>query len=542
MQADYAWLKQLFEDARVLKDAYERDLPEMNLADNVVAMAALREETEFGVDYSRLADIALGQASPWDEQDALETSPHASALDAEKAWVEEVANGLTGLACSYKQTLPKIDITDSVMRAIAGEAHAEPRVSFRARLISRRARILSWASLAAAASILMAAGFIASLMPDGELGAPKEMASNVHGSHNPQDVLAGLSEAYENLHRPYLSEPNTILEEVPEPDMSALTFTQVADAARKWGSDPVSRRQIQQWAALTANEARSLIDGGQAPAGAVIAAAASLPSSEQAAAMYAVIGYLKDQPAAQFALARAQQESKQAPEVTQKSLETLSALDPDNALSYYLQARMLLEAGDVQGALELLAQARQLDSATAYGLDSARYTVEALLASGLDIDTARMLAALTAGGKQYEFLCQLGYNLLQYGQSFESAGDSSTAEELYQSVQRLGEQLNNGETLVPERLAGLDMEQAAITLMSQVYTLLGSMDGLQTLATEAVELVSSLESLNAFVESVDAFYASVTDLSLFNSYADQVLENGHRSMLEAFRSGASSVS
>ena len=159
----------------------------------------------------------------------------------------------------------------------------------------------------------------------------------------------------------------------------------------------------------------------------------------------------------------------------------------------------------------------------------------------MDEEAARVLAALTAGDAQHEFLCALSEDLLHYGQFFAEEGEYATAERIYQSVQRFGEQLNEGAALAADELAGFDVQRAAIEGLTELYAVLGSTEGIEALTTQALDLFAGMDGIGEFVQAVEGFIATTSDPDLWSRFATRVLEGGETALLDAYASGAEAL-
>jgi len=127
--------------------------------------------------------------------------------------------------------------------------------------------------------------------------------------------------------------------------------------------------------------------------------------------------------------------------------------------------------------------------------------------------------------------------LLQYGRYLADNGDTSSAEAIYQSVRRLGQQLNNGADFLPEQMAALDVERQAVVMMQDLYTALGSEEGVEALANQALDLIGRIEGIEGFARGVEEFLAATTDVNTWLQWADALLGNGIRPLLDMFRQG-----
>jgi tetratricopeptide (TPR) repeat protein len=207
-------------------------------------------------------------------------------------------------------------------------------------------------------------------------------------------------------------------------------------------------------------------------------------------------------------------------------------LDPDNALAYYLEAKLLLEAGDTEGALAALEQARQLEEASAYSLQAAAFREQALEQSGLAPEAAKTVTALTAGIDEYAFLMDLSDDLLESGQTFLAAGDIQTAQEIFEAVHQLGTQLEEGASLLQEKLAALDIQRAAINVLEGLYTAIQSVEGIEFLTTQAIDLTVALGEIGNFFTALDELFLGEGSTGFFTMISDVILMQGDLTLFD----------
>lgn len=515
--------------------------PAASLGDSDLTESVLERVRALSADgparYDRLADIADG----WTAADP--DMNDAGAL----AWMRTMMGDMDRVAATARAQAPSCDLVDQVLRTVSVGETAEPAkvVAFPARRRAGAWGRVAWYAAAAAAVLLMLGGlYQMTLQRDGSDDLERELAGADGGARQEsldpdgrvERMLAGARETV------LVEGAQTgALEEVDPPDVSAITLADVIATRRAGSADPDAMARFGQWASLSREDALAIVQSPDADVRAVLGAMASVPPSERESYLLMAVGALSESAPARFMLAQNQVAYAADPSEAYAQLEMLAGLDQQNALPYYLQAKLLLDANDVEGALGLLEEARGLPMATAYSLDEALFREQALIASGMDEEAARVLAALTAGDAQHEFLCALSEDLLHYGRFFAEEGEYATAERIYQSVQRFGEQLNQGATLVADELAGLDVQRAAIEGLTELYAVLGSTDGIEALTTQALDLFAGMEGIGDFVQAVEGFIATTSDPDLWSRLATQVLEGGETALLDAYASGAQAL-
>ncbi|MCC6153556.1 MAG: hypothetical protein IT367_07335, partial [Candidatus Hydrogenedentes bacterium] len=394
-------------------------------------------------------------------------------------WLRTAYGDIEAIEGSVRPAVGEIDIVESVMRQIQKAAPSNV-VSIEK---ARPRRNLWLPVLAAAAAIVLAVSYYFTLNPDGTVTTPG--SGNNNGGNKtasspsaPKPKLpATLARSKENLdnQRKILDRVNTPdkqLQLTPGPSLVLPGGVTEAAAALSSAQDPRARMaKLLEWARLPKKNALDIASAEEANPEVILGAAQSLSGDEQRRVLLTAIGKLQEDPSARLQLARNYMETpadappaevaeSQTEAVTQ--LSSIKEIDPENALPYYFEAKSQLDQGDVASALQTLQAAGALDKASAYSLESALAESAALEASGMEPDAARMVAALTAGVDENNFLCQLAGDLLSYGQGFLSANDFPAAEAIFKAVEQLGRQVETGASFSQEQLAGLDIQRYAL--------------------------------------------------------------------------------
>src|SRR5690606_13697617 len=142
-----------------------------------------------------------------------------------------------------------------------------------------------------------------------------------------------------------------------------------------------------------------------------------------------------------------------------------------------------------------LETAKNYTKAHAYTLEAAQYHEEALVASGMPEDSARLVTAFTSGPAEYEEMVALGNDLLNYAQYVQELGDNEAALLITESVQRFGQQLDVGALFSHERFAGLELQTTALNILETKY---GS-DRTDTLVQNMEAVTAGFNNLVSFI-------------------------------------------
>ena len=464
----------------------------------------------------------------------------------ECAWFEQAKDDFEAMGDALVENMPEVNLAGPVMKAVARIKAESKDVSLempRQRRLTRIAASYAWA-LAAALLFLLGVGLLYALTRVGEPRPHQELAKPVRPAEPYELPGTGILQEFDNARgklpetRPQMAV--TAPQEVVKPEdsektaktmLAALTLEDVIAARRDAASDSTAWSRLRGWAHLRPEQAQRIVLAAAGPPEAIVGAAQSMKATDAGRYLFEAVGHFPEDPYVRMELAKTYLEEPEPSEDMNAQLAALHELDPDNALAYYLEALALLRQGDPAG-IELLAQARELDSASAYPLTAAKYREQALVAGGMDLDVARVLAALNSGADEGDFLRDIANELLEYGQSYEEQGDLQTAQAVYEAVRQLGLQVDTGAQLSQERLAALDIQRAAVEMLSEVYTLLEDTESLEALESYAVELVSGLRQVVAFVNSLNEMFSQALDPNWLVELAGRILTGGDLRILE----------
>ncbi|HOJ32983.1 MAG TPA: hypothetical protein PKY35_07110 [Candidatus Hydrogenedentes bacterium] len=542
LRAECEWLRQVIADADALRTgSYQIDV--------VGSVMEKINEEPVGVDFSLLADCLEGGRTCNDSTDIMSHSNWDNESRAAGKWLRGFMMACQELQEEHARRTPRIDCVDSVLSVIVAGESSSARKDFKRRKVSVRRIVLGGWLAAAAATFVLAGSLFVALRekPSASTAVSQSSVTDISQKRTadpkgdfPKISGNRFSVLQEKVGRPWqkvASDEKIVFEAVPAPVLKGLTPDTLVSTWRRIGTDASAWTQIRQWATLSTEQAHDIFAAKQHIPEAVVGASAALLPEEREIALLTAIGHMPGDPAVRFALAKDYYGKPQETTAATETLNSLQSLDKENALPLYLEARLRLDSGDVSGALTLLDRAREMERASAYALRTAQFREQALVASGMSEEIARLLTAMTAGMDEYDFLCQLGHDLLQYGRYLADNGDTSSAEAIYQSVRRLGQQLNNGADFLPEQMAALDVERQAVVMMQDLYTALGSEEGVEALANQALDLIGRIEGIEGFARGVEEFLAATTDVNTWLQWADALLGNGIRPLLDMFRQG-----
>lgn len=399
--------------------------------------------------------------------------------------------------------------------------------------------------MAAAAALVFVAGYAAR---DGWLAKdPSSVVANAPGSEssivpptNGELQLAGLDPAGDGEGGTVSMRPSPPNGQYPpgprsKPKDSArpVTLKEVVGTYRlAMKQDADALGQLASWATLTREQAAELLGKAGVSNEAVIGASQFLAVEDALAVLQAAVDNSPDDPYLRYALANRFQETSDLAGY-QRTLNEWRESDPENAMPYYLESQMMMAQGDIDGAMLAMNTGTTLPGASTYASNSARYHAAALEASGYDRETARYLAASTAGSTEEAQYRSVSDGLMNRARELESQGQYEAAADLYDAVRVYGEQLLAGADIPQTQLVALQIQQDAVSAMmafQEVWTP-ETMAALSTMATSVLtgitELTNVLSDLTNFLMSDDMRQVlDYTDAILSGNF-DQLLNLGN---------------
>lgn len=452
-----------------------------------------------------------------------------------------VAMELNGLGSTLNALAPEVDFVEPVMEQVERSRAADPVTTpFRARPAVARAHSLStrrswWpalAGLAAAAGFTVLAGWIYLERSSGIGTVPGPLAAGRPsltgegtdaGDGQLKRVLPFGADGGSGLAHPDGARP----ESSPAPRVKEPVTLQDAINARR--SELLSQsNDFALLASLTGDEASELLKNMDLSVEALLGAAQFLSTDEAIAVLRAAIEAHPDDPQLKYALAMNLEGIPEAADERMQQLAQLAASDSANGLPQYMLAADYFEQGDMARALEALGKGASFSESSAYTLESANQREAALIASGLDADTARFLALSSAGNGEYADIAALRNELLDYGAQYESLGEYDTAEQIYNAVNELGEQLVTGASMAVEQQYGLETQQEAILAIQGIAEVFQQPETVALLGETLGFLAESIVDVTQYIAARQDMVINPASSAQLNwsEFLNHVMNNG----------------
>jgi len=538
LKQEYEWIVSARDDLGDLGDSISNAMPSIDLLPAIMhAVTTTTGKPDEDDLFASLLEWRDGQLSLPESDRLRRLTDESEAVQTANNWLTETAEDLEVLGDRIVARVPDINVSSAVMDAVQRITEPDTIVTLDAERLNRRARWRMAGAVAAAAMIAIASGWVWFSAND---DAQQTIPANTPVLADPepewqQDEYIEKRQALPTRpkKRRMLAEnsstvlPPEALSGTQAPELDALDADAVL-AARKLAANG-DWSEFQQLASLTREQALELAEKEGLPPGAIVGLADSLMPDEAEKALLTVVGLLPDSPYLHLELLQTVAEQPPGEAQTTEPLafsQRVSELDPENALPYYLEAKMYLDNGDPRSAIAALLEAQALEYATPYSLEAAAHRQSALIADGLEPETAELLAAFNAGNEEADALFNLAVDLLEYGSYYNEIGDIDTARYLYEGVQLLGDQIEAGAVLSSEQLVALDIQSAAIDVLGQFYETQGILDALGPLTTQSINIISDLDSLNVFFVQLNTMLGDVLDPTFWNEVAGVFLLEG----------------
>ncbi len=496
------------------------------------------------------------------EESGLATlKAHAGACPAcqgEYEWILQISADLEFIGDELVSNLPEIDIVASVMSKLPAASHKPdtvvPITKPRTHVSTRHTHVSmwSWTAVAAAAVVLVAAGWLAfgpDFSSDGDLqnegiaqrstpGSPDddsvEVAPPVDVAINTPDTAIEIP-LRQTRPLPLRIFPEVRPEDSPDSGRGSLTRNDVTQAyVASLTSDNLSgMERLLALAEINREQASEILADAETSPEARVAAAQIVDGPEGAQALFEAVGRNPESP---YLRARLAQSYSGDPATEAQALEQITELRdlaPKNAYWAYLDAERLFAMGETEAGLESLRVASAMESLTTYPLEGAQDREQYMLASGIDPEVAHLLSSLTAGILEMDDISNLASNLIDYGEEARIDGDEETAAAIYQSVANLGMQVDNGAVLAQERNTAAAVTDVATASLESIGEFLDNPETIEQLLGVTSNIVSEVTTyFEDVTETLLSDTVSGFQGSLWGHIADTILMGGDLNLLD----------
>jgi len=551
---EFESLQRIGASLTVVGDALNERAGSIDIIDDVFDAISHRAYEELGVakaspygvverelrDLRKAFDAQAGEVNLVADIMAAVTASRKSDAEVERPFAS-VAMELNSLGSTLNAHLPEVDIVEPVMEKLSHVREPLPAITpFRARpavaearMVSRRAP--SWPARlgwAAAACFCVASAWVFINAQNGEQNlANRDNKVGSQGGDAPSgtpEMMARVPEFIGGVDSTGgVGSPEVAPNDTPKPRIKEPVTLQDAINARR--KDLLSNDyDFALLASLTGEEASKLLKSMDLSVEALLGAAQFLSTEEAVAVLRAAIAEHPDDPYLKYALALSLEGNPEASEERMQQLVDMAAADSDNSLPQYMMAAEHFERGDMALALDALSKGSSYNNASAYTLESANQREAALVASGLDADTARFLALSTSGDSEYENIATLRGELMDYGAYYEGLGDYDTAQQIYNAVNQLGEQLYQGASMAVEQQYGLETQHDAISAIQDIAEIFQQPEAVALLGETLGMLAGGIFDVTEYIAARQQLVTNPTTSSQLDwtAFLNHVMTNG----------------
>ncbi len=485
-----------------------------------------------------------GQLAPAQRQQVKQHLAQCGECRLELERISEVVHLLETAACDFEQRT-SIDVRADVIKNIRAAGPA--RAARRDRVIIAPRPVLSpafwklgWAVAAALAVFVVWLQFqpevgdrptgpieIASPAPDTDVLQPPSTTDSpppVEVDPVPAPVPVQPPPIPFVPLEPPVEEPE---EEPPPEGFRIPKFAEVVDALKdSLDQNEEAIQQLAEWMELSEDEARRLLEENPGDPAIAYTASQVLPREEALAAMEEAADQAPDQPLVFVQLASLYAQDPADSDAALDSLAQVGALDPENGLADYLQARLLLEKGDVEGARTALSEAGNKPYLDNYDRERNQYEAATFAQRGFDAGSAALLASAVPDDGYYSDLNGFAQEAIDYGYALTESGKFELARELYQAVGKLGERMYNDAFFTNAAILGVEIQRMALDALTTLVDFTGEFFLLDFISGQLSVLGSQLGTLQAVAQGIVQVMQNLVSLDAWVEFAENLLSGG----------------
>lgn len=191
-----------------------------------------------------------------------------------------------------------------------------------------------------------------------------------------------------------------------------------------------------------------------------------------------------------------------SPEDRRQWLDALKQSAPGNALPNYLSALGFFQSGQTDQAVQDLIAAAGKAQFQDYTLDRIQDDEEAYLSAGYSVAEAKTISSMQLLLPQLAQVKELGQDMMGLANSYQTAGDPSSAQSVLQMTASLGQRyadLSEGEPEISQ-LVGMALEHIALGAMDPNSPFGSDGQTVQDQLDQLAQQKAALQELNAQVE------------------------------------------
>ena len=217
-------------------------------------------------------------------------------------------------------------------------------------------------------------------------------------------------------------------------------------------------------------------------------------------------------------------------ETTMAHIATLKQVDPANSLPDYCEANCLLQSGDIQGALQSLAEASLKDRFADNGMDllMARYSF--FFNEGCSDSIAMGLSAFTLPMSNMAMLRGIGRRSIEQAGDLISTGQYEDALRIADSVLRTGRKVSSSGRFLVYDVVGMALQESALSEQRRIYEGLGNAFQVEEIDSQLEAIKDRLSVIKVMAGSFGEVLQNMSEEEIAN-YVEGTIRNGEFSTL-----------
>ncbi len=217
-------------------------------------------------------------------------------------------------------------------------------------------------------------------------------------------------------------------------------------------------------------------------------------------------------------------------ETTMAHIAQLKQVDPTNSLPDYYEANCRFQSGDIQGALQSLAEASLKDRFADNGIGLLMARCDYLLDEGCSDPVAKGLAAFTLPLRDMAMLRAVARSSMEQARASISTGKYEDALRIADSVVRMGRNVSSSGRFLVYDLVGMALQESALNEQRRIYEGTGNAFQIEDIDSQLRAIKDRLSVIKVMAGSFGDVLQNMTEQEIAN-YVEGTIRNGEFSTL-----------
>jgi tetratricopeptide (TPR) repeat protein len=217
-------------------------------------------------------------------------------------------------------------------------------------------------------------------------------------------------------------------------------------------------------------------------------------------------------------------------ETTMDHIAQLKQVDPANSLPDYYEANCRFQSGDIQGALQSLAEASLKDRFADNGMDLLMARYNFFLGEGCSDSIAMGLSAFTLPLSNMAMLRDVARRSIEQARDLISTGQYEDALRIADSVVRTGRNVSSSGRFLIYDLVGMALQQSSLNEQRRVYEGLGNAFQVEEIDAQLRAIKDRSSVIKVMANSFEEVFQNMSEEDIAN-YVEGIIRNGEFSTL-----------